>query len=154
MSGYFGIGIAAGKSPENVGTLWRSAHAFGASFIFTVGHRYPSRRQATDTTNASRHVPLYEYEDEADFLRFLPTHAVVVAVEYGETEVDPRVRPVSRLIHPKNAVYLLGAEDRGVPAPLLARADHVVYVPSELCLNVAVAGSIVMYDRSVRKVGV
>lgn len=38
--GYFGIGIYHTKNVLNVGTLWRSAHNFGASFIFTVGMRY------------------------------------------------------------------------------------------------------------------
>lgn len=51
MRGYFGIGIVEGKSTENVGGLWRSAHALGASMIFTIGFRPP--RQPTDTTCAA-----------------------------------------------------------------------------------------------------
>jgi hypothetical protein len=43
-SGYFGIGIIGPKTPENVGTLWCTAHALGAAWIFTVGHRYSRRR--------------------------------------------------------------------------------------------------------------
>ena len=34
---FFGIGIQNGKTPENLGVLWRSAQNLGASFIFTIG---------------------------------------------------------------------------------------------------------------------
>ena len=36
--GFFGIGIQNGKTPENLGVLWRSAQNMGASFIFTIGN--------------------------------------------------------------------------------------------------------------------
>lgn len=38
--GFFGIGIQNGKTPENLGALWRSAQNLGASYIFTNGNRY------------------------------------------------------------------------------------------------------------------
>ena len=34
---FFGIGIQNGKTPENLGVLWRTAQNLGASFIFTIG---------------------------------------------------------------------------------------------------------------------
>ena len=68
--GYYGIGIQDVKSAENVGTLWRSAFIFGASFIFTIGNRY--KRQASDTTQAWRHIPLYNYETINDFYKMMP----------------------------------------------------------------------------------
>ncbi len=37
MRGYFGIGVEGISKPMNLGSLWRTAHAFGASFVFTVG---------------------------------------------------------------------------------------------------------------------
>ena len=36
MRGYFGIGVEGISKPMNLGNLLRSAHAFGASFFFTV----------------------------------------------------------------------------------------------------------------------
>ena len=33
---FFGIGIQNGKTPENLGVLWRSAQNLGASYIFTI----------------------------------------------------------------------------------------------------------------------
>ena len=60
MRGYFGIGVYHAKKDVNIGTLWRSAYIFGASFIFTIGRRFP--KQASDTVKAFRHIPLFEYQ--------------------------------------------------------------------------------------------
>ena len=43
MHGYFGIGVEGVGKPMNLGNLWRAAHAFGASFVFTVGAAYGRR---------------------------------------------------------------------------------------------------------------
>lgn len=136
--GYCGVGIVGAKTPANLGTLWRSAALMEASFIFTIGKRWP--KQASDTVKAWRHIPLYEYESIADFK--VPNDCSLVAVEQA-----PRSRDIRDFNHPERAIYLLGAEDRGVPQDLLKKADSVIEIPSEKCLNVAVAGSIVLYDR-------
>ena len=36
MRGYFGIGAEGISKPMNLGALMRTAHAFGASFFFTI----------------------------------------------------------------------------------------------------------------------
>ncbi|MFQ6309895.1 RNA methyltransferase [Lysobacter capsici] len=140
MRGFFEIGIYRGKCAANVGTLWRSAYQLGAAGIFTVGRRYP--KQAGDTVHAERHVPCREFGDVDAFVAALPYGAALVAVEMGG-------RPLNSFVHPQRAVYLLGAEDRGIPAELLARAKHVISLPAvrTQSYNVAVAGSIVMFDR-------
>jgi tRNA G18 (ribose-2'-O)-methylase SpoU len=136
--GYFGIGIVHGKTESNVGTLWRSAFQLGASFIYTVGRRYP--RQASDTVAADRHIPLHEHTtfDELD----IPHGCQIVAIEQGG-------RDLRTFVHPERAIYVLGAEDHGIQKDILARAHHVVSLPSvrENSYNVAMAGTIVMYDR-------
>ena len=43
MRGYFGIGVAGVSKSMNVGSLFRTAHAFGASYVFTVGAAYARR---------------------------------------------------------------------------------------------------------------
>lgn len=143
MRGFYGIGIESGKTPDNVGTLWRSAHALGAAFIFTLGARYPARFQATDTTRAARHIPLHEYDDAMHWQSALPRDCEIVAIECGKGDASP----LAAFAHPERAVYVLGAEDRGLSAAVLNRADHLVILPGAYCLNVAVAGSIAMYDR-------
>ena len=138
MRGYFGIGIENVKTKENVGGLWRSAHALGAAFMFTIGNRY--YRQRTDTTKAWTQIPLYAYEDFDDFQKHRPDDCLLIGVETDGKEI-------SRFVHPERAIYLLGAEDRGLSAEARQRCSYVIRIPSAYCLNVATAGSIVMYDR-------
>lgn len=144
MSDFYGIGIVNTKTEANIGTLWRSAHAFGASFIFTVGRRY--RRQSSDTVKAWRSVPLFDFEGIADLRRHIPYDALLVGVE-----LDPHAVPLSSFAHPKRAVYLLGAEDHGLSEEQRAACHKLVVIPGAArCLNVATAGSIVMHDRATR----
>ena len=51
--------------------------------------------------------------------------------------------------HPERAVYLLGAEDTGLPESVVRAAHRHVTLPCERyeSFNVAVAGAMVMYDR-------
>ena len=141
--GYFGIGIFHGKTEANVGTLWRSAAILGADFIFTIGRRY--RHQCSDTMKAPRHIPLYNYADYDDFFRHLPWNCPVIAVELADNAV-----PLERFEHPERCVYLLGAEDHGLPESILCRCRDTVQLIGDYCMNVATAGSIVMYDRAVK----
>lgn len=138
--GFYGIGIVGSKTPINVGTLWRSAGILGASFMFTAGRRYP--QQASDTIKAWKHTPLFEFDNAEALFDNLPHGCMPIAIE-----LDPRARDLSRFTHPERACYILGAEDTGVPRRVLERCAHVVKIPGDHSLNVAVAGSIVLYDR-------
>lgn len=140
--GYYGIGIYHPKTTENVGTLWRSAHNFGADFIFTIGSRY--KKQASDTTKASRHVPLYEYDSIEDFKNHLPKGCEIVFIEQTQG-----ARNLKDSHHPESAAYVLGAEDYGVPEEMMV-GHQKVFIDTPMCLNVAVAGSITMYDRAIK----
>ncbi len=145
MRGYFAIGIENTKTEHNVGSLWRTADLFGAAFIFTIGRRY--KTQASDTMKSARRVPLFHYADFEDFLGHLPYDAQLVGLE-----LDARAKPVESFCHPERAVYLLGAEDHGLTKAALARCQHLVQLPGRASLNVAVAGSIVLYDRHAKAV--
>lgn len=145
--GYCGIGIYGSKTPANVGTLWRSAGNMGAAFIFTVGKRYP--KQASDTIKAWKHTPLFEWADFDDLRQHAPRDCELVAVEMDDGHgYAPKMLP--EFDHPERAIYLLGAEDRGIPQDVIADCARMVAVPSTRCLNVAVAGSIVLYDRNAK----
>lgn len=142
--GYHGIGIVGTKNGLNVGTLWRSAAILGANFMFTAGRRYPD--QASDTVKAWRHVPLYEYESGDALINHLPKGCVPVAIE-----ITDKACTLESFTHPERACYILGAEDTGVPPHIVERCKHVVQLPGDFCLNVAVAGSIVLYDRLLKR---
>jgi tRNA G18 (ribose-2'-O)-methylase SpoU len=137
---YFEIGIYNVKSECNVGTLFRSAYQLGASGVFTIGKRY--KKQSSDTYNTRGNIPLRHFLTFDDFLLSLPLEAVLVGVEFGGTLL-------SSFSHPKNAIYLLGAEDNGLPNEIIKKCNSLISIESvrQLSYNVSVAGSLVMYHR-------
>ena len=141
MRGFFGIGVEGISKPMNVGNLLRSAHSFGASFFFTINPTVDVHgMRASDTSDAFGHIPFYNFQTPADLV--LPAKAEMVAIELTKDAVDlPSFR------HPLNAVYVLGPEKANVSDEMLARCDHVIKIPMKFCVNVGVAGAIVMYDR-------
>jgi len=141
--GFFGIGIQNGKTPENLGVLWRSAQNMGASYIFTIGNRYA--KQACDTHKAVGAMPYFHYESFNDFYSNLPKGAMLVGVELDEESED-----LETFSHPRRCVYLLGAEDYGLSKLAKEKSHFLVKFKSILSLNVSVAGSIVMYDRQTK----
>lgn len=141
MRGYFAIGAQGISKPMNVGALLRTAHAFGASFVFTVGAATDGVDFGTaDTSNVARGVPLYRFPDAAALL--LPEGCRMVGVELLDEAVDlPSFR------HPRQAAYLLGPERGSLSADLSARCDFLIRIPTRFAVNLSVAGAIVMYDR-------
>lgn len=147
MRGYFGIGIYHPKSKDNVGTLWRSAYQLGAAFIFTIGKRYS--KQASDTVKAYRHIPYFDLKTYEDFEKLTPFTAQKVFVEFNNVS-----KPITSFRHPESCVYLLGSEDGGFPKEIEEKmyGNSVIELPAVRTesFNVAVAGSIVMYDRLIK----
>jgi tRNA G18 (ribose-2'-O)-methylase SpoU len=140
QDGFYGIGLVHPARELNVGTLWRSAYILGASFIFTVGTRY--RPQAGDVTRTWSRIPLYHHDTFETLYRSLPHDTRLVAVE-----MTPDAAALRDYVHPARAVYLLGNEQTGLPPGVLAACHERVRLPGEFSLNVAVAGSLVIYDR-------
>jgi tRNA G18 (ribose-2'-O)-methylase SpoU len=141
MRGYFGVGAEEISKPMNLGALMRTAHAFGASFFFTL-NAAPKVREAyqSDTSKSMGHLPYYAYEKTED-LR-LPKGCVLVGVELADDAVE-----LPRFKHPAAAAYVLGRERGSLSPALLARCTHVVKIPTRFSLNVGLAGALVMYDR-------
>jgi tRNA (guanosine-2'-O-)-methyltransferase len=140
MRGYFGIGILNVKTTANIGTLWRSANIFGASFVFVIGNRY--KRQASDTMQTWRHIPLYHYDTFEQFYNLMPYDCQLIGIELDERSVL-----ISEFNHPERCVYLLGAEDSGLTKDAMNKCHKMIQLPGDFCLNVSVAGSIVLFDR-------
>ena len=139
--GYFGIGAEGVSKSANVGALLRTAHAFGASFCFTLGTGFDARAgRSADTADTPAHVPLWRFDDAAALQ--LPKNCLLVGIEIHE---DAAELPSFR--HPLSAAYVLGPERSSLSPALLARCDHLVRIPTRFSLNLAVAGALVLYDR-------
>lgn len=141
MRGFFGIGVEGISKPMNVGNLLRSAHSFGASFFFTVNPTVDVRgMRDSDTSDAFGHLPFYNFEKPADLI--LPAKSSLVAIELLEDSIE-----LPSFHHPQQAVYVLGPEMGNVSDEMLARCDYKIKIPMKFCVNVGVAGALVMYDR-------
>lgn len=143
MKGYFGIGVEGLSKQQNLGALMRTAHAFGAQFLFTVGANYSRRLgRKTDTSSATDALPLYEFAGLEDMR--LPDGCMLVGIELTD---DATALPSFR--HPTRAAYILGPERSSLTSEMQARCAHIVQIPTKFCVNVGLAGAIVMYDRTI-----
>jgi tRNA G18 (ribose-2'-O)-methylase SpoU len=128
--GYFAIGVEGISKAVNLGSLLRSAHAFGERAL----------EMRSDTSKADAHVPLYHWPTLAELE--LPKGCSLVGVEILDEAAD-----LPSFAHPLRAAYVLGPERGRLSPALAARCQHLVRIPSAFSLNLATAGAIVMYDR-------
>lgn len=141
MRGFFGIGVEGISKEANVGNLVRSTHAFGGSFFFTIAPAVDvEAMRVSDTADSFDHLPYYQYNalEALD----LPERCSLVGIEFVDESIDlPSFR------HPTRAAYVLGPERGSLSPELVERCDHIVKIPMKFCINVGVAGALVMYDR-------
>ena len=141
MRGYFGIGVEGINKVMNVGNLFRTAHAFGASFVFTVAATYDRDEGArADTSDSVGHVPFYTFPNLSSIQ--LPEKCALVGIE-----LTPDALELPSFHHPSRAAYVLGPERGSISVELTSQCDHIIKIPTSFCVNVGIAGAIVMYDR-------
>lgn len=140
MRGYFAAGVEGVSKPMNLGNLIRIAHAFDASFFFSVDAQVRLSDAQSDTSRAQGQIPYYAFPKLEDFR--LPLGCQLVGVEIDDTATElPRFR------HPLRAAYVFGGERTSLSKEMLARCAHVVRIPTRFSINVGMAGAIVLYDR-------
>jgi len=142
MRGFFGVGVERISKSMNAGAIFRTAHGFGASFVFTVQAQYKHRTGAlADTSNALAHLPFYSFPTLDDML--LPNDCRLVGVELSDDAVDlPSFR------HPSRCAYVLGPERGSLSPQMVEKCEFVIKIPTRFCINVSVAAAVVMYDRT------
>ena len=142
LRGYFAVGVEGVSKPMNLGNLVRIAHAFDASFFFSVAPRLKLSDANSDTSRAQGALPFYAFERPEDFR--LPLGCRLVGVEITDDAVElPRFR------HPTRAAYVFGAERYSLSPQMLSLCEFVVKIPTRFSINVGMAGAIVLYDRLV-----
>lgn len=128
------------KSPENVGSVMRAAGCYQASAVRYSGERFSRAvKYQTDTKNMHTTIPLTQV---ADLLSDLPENTQVVCVEFAEGAAL-----LPQFEHPRHALYVFGPEDGSLPQAIIDAADHVVFVPTIGCMNLAASVNVVLYDR-------
>ena len=137
---YFAIGVYKPKTEENIGTLWRSAYILGADFIFIIGKKY--KKQRTDTHKVWSKIPLFQFGTFESFYASMPYSCKLVGIELHD-----RAEEIKTYQHFERSMYLLGSEDNGPPKAVVSKCHDLIKLPGDSSLNVAVAGSLVLFDR-------
>lgn len=125
----------------NMGTIVRSANAFGVRHIHVIGRRQWNKRGAMAT---DKYLHVYYHQSVEDFVEEMKARAkVIIAIDNPETATD-----LAKAELPKNAVLVFGAEGPGLTDELLEVAKSTVRIEqfgSTRSINVGVAAGIVMY---------
>lgn len=140
------IGLHNPKSPTNVGAVMRAAGCYNATQVRYNGTRYNrAAKFQTDTQNSQARIDLVEMDN---LTANLEQDVEIVCVELVVGAVA-----LPQFTHPDNAIYLFGPEDGSLPQEVVDQADHVVYIPTHGCMNLAATVNVVMYDRLAKTVG-
>ena len=119
--GYFAIGIEGGSKAVNLGNLLRSAHAFGASFVFTIGADPRVMDTIADTSRAPSHLPLYHWQSIEEMR--LPRGCRLVGIELIDDAVE-----LPAFAHPVQAAYGAWAGTRVLTPELITHRAHLVRI--------------------------
>ena len=150
------IVLAGLQDPGNLGTILRSAEAFGATGVVSLPGTVSAWNAKAVRASAGSvfRVPLIAAEIDECIPRLHGAGvAIFAALSHGAQQAHSAdlARPVALII---------GNEGNGVPGALAARADGTITIPFPgpvESLNAAVAASVLLYEasrqRSVANVG-
>lgn len=125
----------------NMGTIVRSANAFGVRQVHVIGRRQWNKRGAMMTDKYLR-IDYHAGVDEF-VLAMQARHKTIVAVDNIAGS-----QPLHQVTLPPSAVLVFGQEGPGISAELATKAQAIVAVEqfgSTRSINVGVAAGIVMY---------
>lgn len=141
------------KFTVNVAQMIRNCASFGIDWLFLTGNRLElPAAKGKGRNRMPRQERMREYrtvqvvQSEFPIRWFNQQDIVPIGVELARGAI-----PLPVFAHPKNAIYILGPEDGSIPAGMKALCHTIVQIPTRHCLNVAMAGGIVLYDRIVNR---
>jgi len=124
----------------NMGTIIRSANAFGVRHIHIIGRRQWNKRGAMMT---DKYLHIHYYASVDEFMDTV-TNKTIIAVDNIERSI-----PLHDMTFPDDIVLVFGSERDGLSEALLAKVEQVVAIEqfgSSRSLNVGVAAGVVMYE--------
>jgi len=151
--------IAAGlQDPGNLGTLIRSAQAFGANAILTTPGTVSEWNQKAIRASAGSafRVPVVAVTPaEIAALKSRGLHLFAAVADAVANDSDPlnsrEILPVAAANLAQPCAVMIGNEGAGLSAEFLALADTRITIPTPgrvESLNAAIAGSLLLYEAS------
>jgi len=137
--------LAAVQDPGNLGTILRSAEAFGATGIVTLPGTVSAWNPKAVRASAGSvfRVPLVAATAEEAIPRLHASSARIYAT------LSSRAEPANLVDWAAPAAIIIGNEGNGIPGSLVARADAAITIPCPgpvESLNAAVAASVLLYE--------
>lgn len=137
------------RSLHNVGSVFRSADAFGVERIYLTGYTAtPPRKEIAKTALGSEDQVAWEFHaDVLPFITQLKKDGFTVLALENASGTEP-ILEVAKRLDPTRVVLLLGSEVEGVDKDVLAACDGAVEIPMpgrKRSLNVSVATGIALF---------
>ena len=139
----FCVGV---QDPGNLGTIIRSADAFGASGVIlskgTVDLYNP--KVVRSTMGAIFHLPIFLTEDDKETIKHLKQKNVKIFATDASAKKDCFAADLKGA-----AAVLVGNEGAGLPEDIIDLADEIIKIPmpgKAESLNVGVSTAIVLYE--------
>jgi tRNA G18 (ribose-2'-O)-methylase SpoU len=134
------------QDPTNLGSIIRSAAAFGCNGILLGGKCADpfSRRVLRVSMGAALQLPIIESRELPADIRALRT----ARFELTAAVIDPAAEPLAQAKRGKRLAILLGSEGHGLGPEWLGLADRSVTIPMQVgidSLNVSVAAAVLLY---------
>jgi TrmH family RNA methyltransferase len=136
------------NDPGNVGTLIRSAHAFGAEAVFTKKSadifNPKSVRASAGSVLHIRVVDMVEIKEAVDYFRSQNYKIYAASSKGGEWFFDGDDGRVKN-----KSVFIIGSESKGLSKEALELSDKIITIPTAgkaESLNAATAGGILLYE--------
>lgn len=139
------VGVAGIQDPGNLGTIIRSAEAFGARGVL-LGEKtvHPTNPKVVRASAGSAfREPLIQVK-LADAIARMKQHDLKVVASSSH-----KGKPLDQLNLRGPLALLIGNEGAGLPAEVLAQADELVTIPHSSrveSLNAGIAASIMLYE--------
>jgi len=139
--------LAGLQDPGNLGTILRSAEAFGATGVVSLPgtvNEWNSKAVRASTGSIFR-LPVLAANPENCFTRLRAAGVRIWTTAVSDAEAANRID----LAHP--TAILIGNEGNGVPAELATLADGAISIPCPgpvESLNASVAASVLLYEAS------
>jgi tRNA G18 (ribose-2'-O)-methylase SpoU len=131
----------------NLGSLFRTADAFGVMHLILGGSPVELGRKFTKTSRATEQsVSFEQIENTLEKIKDLKSKNYVIGLEITENSVQ-----ISDLDFPENSkiAFVIGDEKQGVSSSILEICDHVVHIEmygQNSSMNVVQAASIGLYE--------
>ena len=142
------IALTNPKFAHNVGAAQRAASCFGIQQLWFTGNRVSLEPEKGQRLPREERMKGYKDVELIQFDYFFDQFTDVTPVA---VELRPNSEDLRYFEHPDNALYIFGPEDGSIPQVSLRHCHRFVTIPTRLCVNLAAAVYIILYDRLLKQ---